>query len=227
MKTSTHRLTGWLARERGSALILTILILLVLSGLGMVALRNVASSVQQSGAYRVRAQADTFSEAAVDYASIYAGNSAERLYEDMQLAQAGRINDPDNDTSTNKTATAGVRASMGRVGPHLVLHQRPGEKIQFGDLDTKSDTVTGLVSGGSANSFEHVEKGAEFSVVFRNPIDGPAIPGYDSECRYKKVTIASRGRVGKPDKKWEGANMFGEKRHGIEVFIGPINCGQQ
>lgn len=227
MKTSTHTLTGWLARERGSALILTILILLVLTGLGMVALKNVANSVQQSGAYRVRAQADTFSEAAVDYASVYAANSADKLYEDMQLGQVGAFNDPDNDEETDATATSDQRIAMERVGPHLVLHQKPGEKIQFGDLDTQSDTVTGLVSGGSVKSFEAMEDNVQFSVVFRNPIDGPAIPGFDSECRYKKVTIASRGRVGKPDNKWEGAGMFGEKRHGIEVFIGPINCGRQ
>lgn len=220
-------ISRWLARRRGSALILTLLILLVLTALGMVALRDVGRSVQQSGAYRIRSQADTFSEAAVDYASVYAGNNADRLYEDMQLAQLGGLQDVQGDSTVSSSDRFESRTAMARLGPHIVLEQDPGEKTQFGDLDTMSGTETGLVSGGDKNSFESSEEDVEFSVVFRNPIDGPAIPGYDSNCRYKKITIASRGRVGKPDRDWEGAGMVGEMRHGIEAFVGPINCGQQ
>jgi hypothetical protein len=215
MKYSTTFGVEWLKMQRGSALILTMLILLVLSGLGMVALRSTTRGLQQSGAYRVRTQANTFSEAAAEYSGAMASKDAATFWGMMRSA---------HDNSMDGLSVAD-RQTAHAIGPHIQLHQKSGTTAeQVSDFEgmNPTTTATGLFS---ADSFEEGETGSEFEVIFRDPLDGPPAPGYGENYCFKKVTITSRAVVGTADRTWNGAGMMGEKRNSIETFIGPIECG--
>ncbi len=222
MNNIVQKNVQWVGRRRGSALILTMLILLVLSALGMMALRSVSQSVQQSGAYRVRTQADGMSEAAVEYASAQAGNDAKTFWSMMNSAQGNASRE-----AIDADSSLADRKSLTRRGAFLELTQRPGTgtdiETDFEHLDT-TDTETGLLGSGS---FEAAEDHTQFSVIIRDPLDGPPAPGYGEQYCFKKVTIASRALVGQPDRDWTGSGMMAESRHGMETFIGPIECGAQ
>lgn len=213
----------WMGRRRGSALILTMLIMLVLGALGMMALRDVSRSVQQSGAYRVRTQADGFSEAAVEFTSTQGGNDAKTFWAEMNSDHATRSEamlDDDNMELNN-------RKSLTRRGAYKVLTQRAGgvdsARDDFEHISSSSEE-TGLLGDGS---FETAEPNTEFSVILRDPLDGPPMPGYDDNHCFKKITIASRALLGRPDRDWSGGGMMAERRHGVETFIGPLPCGAQ
>jgi hypothetical protein len=196
-------------------LILTMLILLVLTGLGMVALRSTTRSVQQSGAYRVRTQANTFSEAAAEYSAALASKDAATFWGMMRSA---------HDNSLDGLSMSDSQKSHA-IGPYIKLRQKAGDtanrKSDFEGMEP-TETTTGLFGD---DSFEVGETGAEFSVIFRDPLDGPPAPGYGENFCFKKVTITSRARIGTPDRTWGGSGMTGEKRNSIEAFIGPIECG--
>jgi hypothetical protein len=217
MKDSLKHRVQWLQAQRGSALILTMLILLVLSGLGMVALRSTTRSVQQSGTYRVRTQANTFSEAAVEYSGSLASQDAATFWGMMRSSQ---------DNALNGLSDISNRQDRHAIGPFIKLHQKGAEdtadRVNHFEGMTPTATATGLFGD---DSFEDGEQGAEFEVIFRDPLDGPPAPGYGENYCFKKVTITSRAIVGEPDRTWAGSGMMGERRNSIEAFIGPIECG--
>ena len=218
--------------ERGSALILVMMILLVLSAVGMVALRDVSRTVQQAGAYRVRSQARTFSASAAEYATKRSGDDAKGFW---QMMTKSHVNDLSELGSGDRMGTA-------RMGAFVKLTQRPGDSTTketgFPELNTTTDE-TGLFynsANSAAVSFEtkenqsaadDTEKNTSFTVVLRDPIDGIPAPGYSSNYCFKKVTVASRARVGQTDPEWEGSNMVAETRTVSEALIGPIECGSQ
>lgn len=218
--------------ERGSALILVMMILLVLSAVGMVALRDVSRTVQQAGAYRVQSQARTFSDSAAQYATKRAGDDAKSFW---QMMTSSHVNDLSELGSGDRMGTA-------RLGAYAKLTQRPGDsttkETDFPELHTTTDE-TGLFyndANSAAVSFETKEnqaaaddsvKNTSFTVVLRDPIDGIPAPGYSSNYCFKKVTVASRARVGKIDPEWEGSNMIAEERTVSEALIGPVECGAQ
>jgi hypothetical protein len=208
----------WLQQARGSALILTMLILLVLSAIGMVALADVGRSVKQSGVYRVRAQAQNFSEAAAEYVVRDSGERADAYW---NMMERGQMNSLDGMAIGNRLATS-------RRGAFVRLDRDRDGTGHFNDLRADTDWgETGLLTNGTKSSFEAREGASEFSVIIRDPLDGPPAPGYSDRYCFKKVTIASRGFVGEPDPEWTGAGMMAERRNAVETFIGPIECGSQ
>ncbi len=219
MKHSWTDGSRWLARRRGSALVLTMLILLVLSGLGMVAMRDISRSLHQSGAYRVRTQADHFSEAAAEYATADASTDAASFWSMMESSN-------ENNVSSHASSTASQKAQE-ELGGYVLLTQQSGgsgSTDQFEALTSTADE-SGLLNDSGHASFEASEPSTQFAVIFRDPMDGPPAPGYGDKYCFKKVTIASRALVGQPNRTWKGAGMMAEKRNGIETLIGPIECG--
>lgn len=232
MKTSKHkrytppraRTFSWVQKPRGSALILTMLVLLVLTGLGMTAMHSAGRSLKQSGAYRVRAQASGLANAAVLYTSHQAGKHAQNYWSEMNREQ----------NSAYALPTSGSRIEKARRGAYLQLTQEPSgsDAIRsFKDIDIPGES--GLLAGGSEsglliNSFESDARGSgvsQFSSVIRDPIDGPAAPGAGESSCYKRVTVASRAMLGDPSDRQNSAGMLGNKRAVIETYIGPIDCG--
>ncbi|MGM0557982.1 MAG: hypothetical protein ACQEVA_16470 [Myxococcota bacterium] len=211
-------LREWIGGQQGSALILTMLILLVLTAIGMVALKDVARTVQQSGVYRVRTQSDTFTEAASEFVSKRAGDNAEGYWNKMETELEGGM----------RGATVANQDANSDRGAMMMLTQNDGAT---GDLSVlgSSTTETGLFyeeTQGKA-SFEQAanEDTHDFRVILRDPMDGIPVPGYSSEFCFKKVTIATESTVGQADPEWSRANMVANSQSGGEVLIGPIDCG--
>lgn len=208
----------WLGAEGGSALILVMLILLVLTAVGMVALRDVARTVQQSGVYRVRAQSETFTGSVSEFVSERAGTYAKDYWNEMQK---GLENDMGVATGTERDA----RNDMGAM---MTLSQDTGSTGEMGMLGN-STAETGLFYEDSVSkaSFEQApnEDTHDFSVILRDPMDGIPVPGYSSQFCFKKITIATDATVGQADDEWKKANMVASTQSGSEVLIGPLDCG--
>lgn len=210
-------------RQHGSALILTMLILLVLTGLGMVAMHDVHRSVRQSGTYRVRTQAAGLSEAALNYTAFQTSESADKFWDMMNKPQSHAIG-----STTDSTA----RLSNARRGAYIKMQQQAGASSGQAFPGLSDATETGLLTDGSHPSVESgfispsesIAK-SKFAVVIRDPIDGPPAPGYGDGWCYKKVLIASRAMVGEPSADWSGSGMVADKRNAIETYIGPVQCG--
>ena len=211
-------LGDWLGRQRGSALILTMLILLVLTAVGMVALRDVARTVQQSGVHRVRTQSETFTGAVSEFVSKRAGDNAAGYWNKME-------SDFDEDLGL---ATASDRDARNDMGAMMVLSQDTASSGDLGVLGN-STVETGLFYESSVDkaSFEQSpnEDTHNFRVILRDPMDGIPVPGYSDQYCFKKVTIATETTVGQGDPEWNKSNMIASSQSGSEVLIGPIDCG--
>lgn len=218
MKNNRITTRTWLADQQGSALILTMLVLLVLTGLGMLAMRNTRASLQQSGAYRVRTQATGLAEAATGYTAYLAGKDASGFWAMMQSPQV---------TTLSQLADATSRQAEARRGAYLHLKQKAGTTDNIFPNVAASAEETGLLTDGSAPSFEKRESASRFEVVLRDPMDGPPAAGYGENYCFKKVTVVSRGLIGEPSADWTGSGMVADKRTAVETYIGPIECGAQ
>ncbi|QDG50766.1 hypothetical protein FIV42_08485 [Persicimonas caeni] len=218
MNTNRTTTRKWLAQQQGSALILTMLVLLVLTGLGMLAMRDTRASLQQSGAYRVRAQATGLAEAASGYTAYMAGKDASGFWAMMQSPQV---------TNLSQLSSANARQAEARRGAYLHLKQKAGSGDKVFPNVTAITGETGLLTNGSKKSFEARESSSQFEVVLRDPMDGPPAAGYGENYCFKKITVVSRGLVGEPSHDWSGSGMVADKRTAIETYIGPIECGAQ
>lgn len=206
-----------LCRPTGSALVMTLLVMLVLTALGMTAFHSVGRSLSQSGTYRVRAQASGLAAAALTYTSNDIGYRAKDYWERMNRDQQRIVR--------GEELEAGDRLENARIGPYLRLNQFPSATERpFPELP---DEGSGLLATETVNSFESgFEGGSGFSIMLRDPIEGPAAVGYgaDNFC-FKKVTIAANASLGDSDAGWDGSGMVGSKRNATESYIGPIPCG--
>lgn len=230
-KRSIEQARGLLARKKGSALILTMLILLVLTALGMVALRDVARTVQQAGSFRVRAQAETFAGAVSEFMTKRAGDNANGYWKKMQ-------SDFDGDMWGQSQGGGGVqqvsqieRDARNDMGAMMVVTQ---DDSGTGDLDVLDESTeeTGLFYDQDQQSKASFEQGYgedthEFEVVFRDPLDGIPVPGYSSQFCFKKVYVATQTNVGRADPDWDNASMVATRQAGSEILIGPVDCGSQ
>lgn len=212
----------WGRTPHGSALILTMLILLVLTGLGMTAMHSVGHSLRQSSAYRVRAQASGLANAAVLYTSTQAGKHAQNYWSEMNRFQNDRFR-----------TSSGSRIANAQRGAYLMLSQdnRSGGSRAFTDIDVGGETgllAAGNSSSASIPSFESDHRGtgvSQFTSVVRDPMDGPGAPGAGENSCFKRVTVASQAVVGDPVKSRKGVGSLGNKRAVIETYIGPVDCG--
>ena len=208
--------------QRGSALVLVLLILLALTAIGMVALKDVNRSIQQSGQYRVRAQAAAYADAVGQFMAKRTGDKANEYWNMMETTQ-------DFDLRTNSSMDN--RKNFATRGAFFELTQDPDnaddEKKDFRTLfDMLGGDESGLFVGSSGErSFESRHAGSEFSVIIRDPVDGIPAPGYSNQFCFKKVTIAARAQLGELSDSWTQPRQVGVGRTVAEGLIGPMDCG--
>ena len=210
--------------ERGSALILVLLILLALSAIGMLALQDVTRSIQQSGQFRVRTTASTFSDAVAQFMHKRLGDKASQYWNMMKTGQEFDM----SGTGSTKMAN---RKQVATQGGWIKLQQIPGhsddKKRDFDNILGSSSDETGIFTGGSStvSSFELNEKGTQFEVVIRDPVDGIPVPGYSDKFCFKKMTVATRTQVGDMQDSWTRPRQVAEGRTMFEGLVGPMECG--
>ncbi len=220
--------------ERGSTLILVILLSLVLSASAIVAMRDVARSARAAGVFRTRTQAQLTSDAADRLFADWVGNKAASLVDGMKNSLAG-------------TTSGGVANIVGAQGSNGAPTQADREKlmieggqIEFSHLDLQSDcggtcvplltpyvgsTETGLYQIAAGETTFETRRQTKFRVKIRDLTDGFPAPGYSEGLCFKKAIIVAEALVGTVDPNWNKSNNVAQSRHMIDAVIGPVECG--
>ena len=218
--------------ERGSTLILVVLLTLILSASAIVALRNVARSTQGSAVFRTRAQAQMLSDSADRLFSDWVGNKASTLVDAMQKANYG-----EDDVS----GTADVFGAGDNVDGQTMAEKRLGMAILGGELEFSQEDLTtgatplitpnvdpdesGLFQVAPADKTFESRRKAKWRVKIRDMTDGMPAVGYSGSFCFKKALVAAEAQVGVTDPDWSRSNNVAQSRHGLDVMIGPIECG--
>ena len=206
---------------------LVLLVLLSLSALGMVGMRNVTRSMHQSGTFRARAEANMYADAVGHFMAYQLGNRAKEIWGSMEKFKS--MQREDYQGGYNKGSKL-----MGRRNAEM----EQGETMRFVYDDTKgrNDLESFINQSGSSQgsglftwksgqqSFASSAQSTRFEIVIRNPVDMPAPSGYSNEYCFKKVTIAVEAQVGNPDENWDEPRTVGVGRTLFETMVGPLQC---
>lgn len=197
--------------ERGAALVAALMFVLVLTGLGLVAMQSTVRSLQVAGNFRMRKQAQAASDGGVMYVSTRAGARAAAYWQRIERAGTG----PD--------AALSARTDAVTLGGYAKL--LPSDF----NLNTNSGNATGLFTSTAGVSHESAVNGASFEAIVRDPVEGPPAPGYSGKFCFKKVFFASRVTYGTNEllnnDEWDRPVASAMGQTGVEGLIGPIECG--
>lgn len=232
MKTRRMKMGALAQDERGAALIAALMLTLVLSALGFVAVKSTTRSMSQTSNYKIRAQAGVASESALLFTTDRVGQKSSQ-YWDFMRARSEREQGVTN--SARDTIERGAYMVVTRAqytGTNNAL-QTPTEDSKETGLFSTSDASQGSMESGSSS--EH----AEFRVILRDPIEGPPMegmqqnagPGGSALC-HKKIALISeyryntstRSDLASTNNTWARASAAGMGRHYQETIIGPVLC---
>lgn len=201
------------APRRGAALVAVLLLTMVLSGIGMMAMQNTFDSMLLSGNFRLRKQAQETADAALTLVSVRAGdrpiNYLSRMKADVEL---------------NRRAGADIR-----------LQERGGTAV-LTSADFGAGAETGLFSDGDPAHASHESDQAmgnvQFRVILRDPSEGPPPTGNDGSFCTKKIFFGSSAThdalvqdAGQQSKSnWDRPARAANAMVGLEAWVGPIPC---
>lgn len=219
--------------NQGAALLMVLLLTLVLTAVGIVAIESTVRSMQGAGNYRLRRQANIAAQSAVGYVSNRVGQKASVYWQEISHRA-----DRDSQGNPNRYESGGFMT----IDPKTYQNPDAFDQILPGE--------TGLFSShGAPHSHEVQYALADYRVVIRDPIDGPPAVGNSQFC-FKKVLFASQvtyvaqgkscatntdcepnGVCNKPASDVDGICItWGDPTNaawagsGVEALIGPISC---
>jgi hypothetical protein len=206
-----------LKRRRGAALVLAMLVMLVLSGLALVALYSVTDSVWQSGSYRARTQAELFSDGVLTFALYRAGEQAPEELNKMSFFSQRELAEMD---------PADRAQALRRGGYHI--------STTGGDGSTKTNLSEVFSDGFFAPDVPTGSKSLEtapgspvaYRYIMRDPLDGRTAEGFSRNFCYKKVALASQARVGN-FAQTDARSVVSMGSHLVETLLGPVDCGSR
>lgn len=226
--------TPW-SNERGSTLILVVLLTLILSASAIVSMRDVARTAQAAGVYRTRAQAQLTSASANSLFADWVGNKAATLIDAMQNSTYGAEAGSTNVYGGRDNGPSGSTAQERREGLAIL-----GGELEFNYKDLQSDCggtcvpliddysnpqETGLFQTAAGQETFETRRSARWRVKIRDLSDGFPAVGYSDKFCFKKAVIASESLVGRIDPNWARANNVAQARHAEDAMIGPVECG--
>lgn len=187
---------------------LALLVMLVLSGLGLVAMHSTSQGTSLAGMHRLQGQSKSMSDAVNQLGVMRSGRDAQALHVKMR----------------NQAMDALDFGAMRRGGFVLATTDYTGA-----DEEVDLQTGTGLFSGG-----DFVETVDEEEVIYRyivrDPVMGPPVPGFDDSFCFIGVSIASWANLGRGDPS-EDVDATARSvrpqalgRNVSQAFIGPIEC---
>lgn len=209
--------------EQGAALVLALLVMLVLSGLGLVALQSVTDTSSISGMHRLQVQAKSVSDAVNQVGVMRSGSRAASVHAVLQGEgleaehdyEPGGL-DPDDD--------------YGRLrrGGFIVFSNEDGP----GEINLSGADGGPLLDGENfeaveADFMDHPSRTITYDYIVRDPVTGPRAAGFGDEFCFVVITVGSRSRLG-------GQELTGEERvrqaqalarNATRTMIGPIECG--
>lgn len=216
--------------ERGAALILALLIMLVLSGLGMVALQATTDSTWLSATHRVRAQSTSYSDSVLDFGMMRSGDRAASIH---QMLQRRTRDDMRGVAGSDSDANLERVGQIRRGGYQIFVKSADPGAGESSLADTLAAAGGSLLDGGVARGAVESMDGlpSDFRFIVRDPVTGPRAPGFSDDFCFIRVTLGSQANVGNaigaaPAAEDQQRRRFqGTGRHMSDSFIGPISCG--
>ena len=213
-----------IATERGAALVLALLVMLVLSSMALVALRSVSDTSSVSGMHRLQVQAKSVSNAVNSLGVMRSGQRAASVNAVLQgdgLAE-------DHGYQSGVSALGDEYGRLRRGGFIVFSNQpEPGELQLSGHEDEEL-----LLDGGGFDSVEayfddHPGRSINYDYIVRDPVMGPRAEGFGDEFCFVIVTIGSKSQlVGRQTQEEERIRqMQSLARNAARTMIGPIECG--
>lgn len=202
--------------ERGVALVIAILVMLVLSALGMVALQASLDGTWMAGTHRVYNQADSFSESVVNVGLYRTGTRADGTYSLLRSQAEGEL---------DGLSDGQARAAVLRRGGYRIFS--PLEDPRDGKVSLY-EMMGGarLLEGGGEGVESIPNMGVEFRYIVRDPMTGPSPPGFDENYCLVRMTIASEVLIGRNDgEEGQRRRLRGVGRNAADAFVGPVPCG--
>ena len=175
-----------LRRQTGAALIAVMLLTMVLSAVGLVAMQNTFDSLRLTGTYRMSRQAFETANTVLEFSSVREGDRA--------LALSNRLsasNNLDAASAATPSERAQVIESGGSVSKGMTAYI--GEAI----LNDSGTGESGLFNdnGGAqrSNDSDQAMGNVDFEIIIRDPINGPPPRGSQSSLFCSKLLfIGSR-----------------------------------
>lgn len=193
---------------------LALLVMLVLSGLALVAMNSVSSSNTMSGMHRIQAQSFSMSDGLNQLGMLRSGQQATVYHAQLRDTAGGVTLDDIGDDADRELA------AMRRGGFVKLTSDDTGDdgfdnsQVQLQGADTLFDDdqfVHGVPS----------ELDSEFGYIVRDPLLGPRAEGYGDEFCFIQVTVGSQTRIG-------GGSGIGQGRalgrNASTAMIGPVEC---
>ena len=209
--------------ERGAALILALLVMLVLSGMGLVALQSVSDTSSISGMHRLQVQAKSVSSAVNRLGVMRSGSRAASVHavlqgDGMEAEHDFHASDFDLDDDYGRL----------RRGGFIAFANDPGSgQIELSGADGGPLLDGGAFEAVEADFLDTAGRHIEYDYIVRDPITGPRAEGFGDEFCFVIVTLGSRSRL-------RGRQLSGEERirqtqalarNAARTMIGPIECG--
>lgn len=214
MMSCTNALRYTMRQQTGAALVAVLLLTMVLSAIGVLAINNTFHSMQLAGNYRLRTQAQDTSEAALTFLSVRAG--------DKQSTYMGIL-----DASCENEAREGADRAR-------LLERGCAQVWSNADFQSQSDNLTSLSgetglfseSGNLSHESDPSQGIVDFDVIIRDPGQGPPPVGSDNSFCTRKIFMASRSSYGGPsvNADWDSPGRSASSMIGLEAWIGPIPC---
>ncbi len=221
--------------ERGAALILALLVMLVLSGLGLVALHATTTSASLSSMQQLRIQANSFSAAINKLGVARGGHQASAYRDHIHTLQDEPLHADDPDPPSNEYEQDSIR--------------RRGGLVLFGsDTDAYSDQIvaddalhpiqtagggTGqpLLDGNGFVGAVETRHDMNYSYIVRDLMSGPRVQGFGDDFCFLVVTIGSHANLGGVtlEDDGEAAEERARRpqalgRHVKRTMLGPVEC---
>lgn len=185
--------------QRGSALIMALLVVLVLTGLGLVGLRHTMFEIRQSSNARFAKQADYTAETGMMGAQQRVGRLGQAYWDYM------------------------VRFNKERKRQFGV------DEVPIYPFDDAEFLTNGHVFGLPQGSFEtEQDTDASFTVELTDPRQGVSPPGFSKEYCFVRFTFQTTGQVGVVDNnlRWDDPVRFSQSRMRSHTVVGPLLCDQ-
>ena len=232
MKRHHHR---WLRKQQGAALVLTLLIMLVLSALGLVAMRATNDSAAFTSMQRLHSQAKSLSEGTLQLGVMRSGSQASAYRQQLQ-SMAGQNIAP-NDSEVGNADSLRRRGGYLRFTTDYEFEEDEGV-VTFSGL-SQADRAIQDANGPVTNFFDgrsgfvdavEAERDASYSYIVRDMTLGPRVEGFGDEFCFVIVTIGSRSNIGNVD--LSGGLDASERarrpqalgRNLKRTMIGPVEC---